>query len=647
MKINTAFHLFFVLLLSIGVCINGYSQKSQLEKANEKYENYGYLDALKIYEKVAEKGYGSEEIYIKLGNSYYFNAQYDKAALWYEKLFLLNAEPENPALLLRYSQSLKAMGSNEKAENLYNQYLKKNPIDSPIEKAIDYMELIKQNSNRYRFQKLEALYDPQNIAFGNTKKDGKLIYASSHDSKGLFNRKSAWDGLNFLSLFEIEVDEENQALGTPHKLKNNLKGRYHESSLIYTKDQKTIYYTSNNAAKPKDGDNQNLKIYRLRQTNGKWSEPEELSINSDFFSCAHPALSPDEKVLYFASDRPGGFGESDIYQVSIQEDGTLGTPSNLGPKINTSGKDTFPFISAENELYFSSNGHFGLGGLDVFYIDLKPENYGDLLNVGEPINSYADDFAFGINSETKRGVVSSNRAEAVGHFIHSNIYSFLETTPLKNLYMGIIQGLVTDKKTDEPIENVTIFLTDKDGHPLQETITDADGKYRLEVNKTLTYFVTASHENYDTEEKESQPNLEAQNINFQLQPNKVAITGGTDLAKVLNIPLIYFDYNKWNIRPDAEVELEKIFITLQEYSDIKLKIRAHSDSRGSVSYNLQLSERRAKATLDYLVSRGISSKRLSSEGLGESELLNHCTDDVPCSEEEHQRNRRSEFLIVD
>lgn len=635
----------FLLLLVVGNY--GWAQNTKISKANAKYEQYEYIDALKIYEKVAEKGYGSEEIYSKLGNSYYFNAQYDQAAQWYDKLFTLNPEPHNPDLLLRYSQSLKAIGSNTKAQKYYDEYIKKSPVASTINSAIDYMELIKQNSDRYKFQKLDAIYDADNIAFGNTKVNNNLIYASTHDAKGLFNRKNAWDGLNFSSLFEIELDDENKALGKPKKFKNSLNGKYNQSTLIYTKDQKTIYYTSNNNASPKKGENQNLKIYRLQSIDGKWTDPEELSINSDHFSSAHPTLSPDEKTLYFASNKPGGFGESDIYKVTISADGTLGTPVNLGAKVNTSGKDTFPFVSENNELYFSSDGHFGLGGLDVFYIDLNKEGLGDLLNIGEPVNSYADDFAFAINNATNRGFVSSDRADAVGHFIYSNIYTFLEMEPIKNLYSAIITGIVTDKTTGDPIENAAISLKDENDNFVKQTTSDSLGNYSVEINKTLFYFVKASHENYDTQEKQSKANLEKQQLDFQLQPNKVAATEGTDLAKVLNIPLIYFDYDKWNIRPDAEVELEKIFATMEEYPKLQLKIRAHTDSRGSDTYNKKLSERRAKATMDYLVEHGISSDRLTSNGLGESEPVNHCIDDVDCSEAEHQKNRRSEFIILE
>ncbi|MFB9106143.1 TolB family protein, partial [Algibacter miyuki] len=211
------------------------------------------------------------------------------------------------------------------------------------------------------------------------------------------NRKSGWDGLSYLSLYAVDLDSTNQITGKERKLKGKLNSTYHESSAVYTKDLNTMYFTRSNNTSKKRKDDKNLKIYRTQKEDGKWSTPEELDFNSDHYSSAHPALSPDEKTLYFASDRPGGYGESDLYRVKINEDLTLEAPENLGSKINTPGKETFPFVDQDNSFYFSSDGHFGLGGLDVFYIKIKADDtFDNLLNVGTPINSYADDFAFGI-----------------------------------------------------------------------------------------------------------------------------------------------------------------------------------------------------------------------------------------------------------
>ena len=622
------------------------AQERKISKANENYEQMDYVDAQKIYLAVAAKGYESEEIFTKLGNSYYFNAQYDEAVKWYERLFDFAPHPTETILFLRYSQALKATGHGEKAKEYYVAYVTESRNNPNKKIAIDYQALIKQNSGRYELKAIEEIYDTKEISFGQTKLDHKLIYASTQESESFINRKSAWDGLSFLSLYELELNDQNEAVGKPKQLKGKLKSKYHESSPVFTKNGLTMYFTRSNITYKDKENDQKLKIYRSKQVDGKWQEAEELSFNSDTYSSAHPALNADETKLYFSSDRPGGFGESDLYVVTLNEDGSVGQPINLGPNINTGGKETFPFISSENELYFSSDGHFGLGGLDVFYVKIKEKGFGDLLNLGKPINSSADDFAFGINQTTKRGFVSSSRTDVEGKFVYDNIYSFLETTPIKDLYLAKIEGFVTDRKSGVPLENASITLVDSEGMASATLNTDEKGYYEVETNRFESYFIKAKKEGYDTDEKVSKPNLESQRIDFQLQQNKVAIEAGADLSKVLNIPMIYFDFDKWNIRPDAQVELEKVFAVLNEYPQLKLNIRSHTDSRGNDRYNKKLSERRAKATLDYLVSKGIDRNRLTSEGVGESELVNRCKNGVNCSETEHQKNRRSEFIVL-
>lgn len=643
--INITSLLALFLLLSFSVAN---AQERKIEKANQDYQELNYIDAQKIYLAVAKKGYASEEVYTKLGNSYYFNAQYDEAVKWYGKLFELNASPADPVAYLRYSQALKATGQDAMAATYYDMYLEKGGKETGIGTAIDYLELIQLNSDRYDIQPLAGVYNDKQISFGQTKLGDKLVYSStSNKSNSFMNTKSAWDGLSFLSLFEIEVNEEGVAQGNAKQLKGELSSKFHESSPVFTKDGKTMYFSrSNITAKDKNND-KNLKIYRSKKDNGKWQEPEELNINGEDFSTAHPALSPDGKVLYFSSDRPGGYGESDLYAAQILADGSVGQAVNLGKEINTSGKETFPYISADNELYFSSDGHFGLGGLDVFYVKITENGHSNILNVGSPVNSYADDFAYGIDTKTKRGFVSSNRAGTEGKFVYDNIYSFLETSPIIDVYQARIDGHVTDKQTGDPIAGVAITLTDQEGDVFMKLTTDDQGYYTVESNKFNVYTIRAEHENYDTDEKMSEARLETQQIDFQLQQNKVGITSGTDLAKVLNIPIIYFDFDKSNIRPDAQVELEKVFAAMEQYPQIKINIRSHTDSRGNDAYNMALSNRRAKSTKDYIVKQGIDANRLTSEGLGESELVNGCKNGVPCSAEEHQKNRRSEFIILD
>src|SRR5690625_535160 len=410
-----------------------------------------------------------------------------------------------------------------------------------------------------------------------------------------------------------------------------------------------MYFTgSNQTGEDKDIDYKNLKIYRSVKDGDKWQTPEDLSINSDFYSTAHPALSPDESKLYFASDRPGGIGETDLYVVEIDStNNSLGEPENLGENINTIGRETFPYVAKDSVLYFSSDGHFGLGGLDVFAVKIKEDGLGNIINVGEPINSYADDFAYGIDDRTKYGFVSSDRAKYNDTtLVNTNIYSFKENSPLKDPYQAFIEGYVTDKNTEEPIEAAKIEFTDSEGTEYVVLFTDEEGYYKTETNKYETYTIRASKEDYDTDEKVSTAKLEEQRIDFQLQRNVVVLTPGVDLAKVLNIPIIYFDFDKSNIRPDAQVDLEKVYQVLKEYPEIRINIRSHTDSRGSDAYNLALSDRRAKSTKTYLIKKGIDASRMEAEGLGERELVNECSDGVPCTEAQHQANRRSEFIIL-
>lgn len=645
MKNNFTIYSFVLLFLGLSSLNLVFGQEKKLEKAAENYEQLDYVNAQKIYLAVAEKGHQSEELFTKLANSYYFNAQYDQAVKWYGRLFELNPEPENDIVYLRYSQALKATG-NDKSSDVYDAFAAKSGLKSG-RSARNYADLIQQNSGRYEVEPISKLYDENVISFGYFKSGNALYYASTSDSKTFLNKRSAWDGLSFLSLYSIELDSLNQALGNSVELTGNLNSRFHESSPVFTADNNTMYFTRSNITAKNRKDDQKLKIYRSKKINNKWQEAEELSINSDHFSTAHPALSPNGTKLYFSSDRPGGYGESDLYVSIINTDGSIGEPVNLGPEINTRGKETFPFVSADHELYFSSDGHFGLGGLDVFYIKIEEDGFGNLLNVGAPINTYADDFAFGIDQSTHRGFISSNRSDTEGTFVYDNIYTFLETTPIIDVYFAQIQGLVTDKQTGLPIEGANIVLTDSNNKIHKQVRTNSEGFYTVETDKFETYFVKATKERYDSDEFLSKANLEHQRIDFQLQTNEVPLVTGTDLAKVLNIPIIYFDFDKSNIRQDAQVELEKVLAVLDQYPNIRLEIRSHTDSRGNDAYNKGLSQRRATSTLKYLVENGIPESRLQAVGFGESRLVNNCSNGVPCSAEEHQKNRRSEFIIID
>lgn len=622
------------------------AQENKMEKAEKAYKNYGYISAREIYRKVAEKGYESEELYQKIADSYYFNAEYKKALEWYEKLFDLNNEPE-AKYLLRYSQSLKANGKDRKAKKYYGKFVEKSgkTLEGKSLTAEDYLQLIETNSGRYIIKALTKV-NTAGIDYGGTIHDGKLVFASTQAEGSFIKRKSAWDGLSFLDLYQVEI-EGDSVVGNPKKFPGEINGKFHESSPVFTKDGKTMYFTRSNFTPDTKKKDEKLKIYRAHLVDGNWKNIEELNINGDEYSTAHPALSPDGSRLYFSSDRPGGSGESDLYMVSIGKEGHLGKAENLGAKINTAGKETFPFVSEKNELYFSSNGHFGLGGLDVFYVRIEKFGFGDLLNVGTPINSYADDFSFGIDQNTNEGFFSSNRGDSAYTFVYDDIYYLKQTEPIKNIYEAKIFGTVTDKDTGEPIADATVTLFTESDSLYVSLTTDENGYYETPVDYFSAYRIRAEKTEYSSEESVSKNELEEQEINFELERDQLPIVPGTDLAKFLNIENIYFDFDKSNIRPSEHLKIEKLLTVLEEYPNMKIDIRSHTDSRGSDAYNEALSDRRAKSTLEYLVKKGIDRSRLTAKGYGEYQLVNDCSNGVPCTAAQHQDNRRSEFIIVE
>ena len=639
-----------VIIILLSTTFN-FAQQRKLKKANTNFAEYAYIDATEIYLKVAESGYKSIGLSKNLADAYYFNANYTEATIWYKDL-LEQTDTLNSIYYLRYSQSLKASGYNSEAEAWFDKYAQKaNLKGKDFENAKDYLQIIDENSNRYDIE--AASINSRGMDFGTSFKDKetynytKLVFSST-GTPDKSNRKTLdpWTELNFLDLYEVSMDE-NGKLGLPEKLKGDVNSKHHETNAVFTKDGKTMYFTRNNSSprtKRGKAEVQYLKIYRAHLVEGKWTNLEDLSINGDNYSTGHPALNTDEDKLYFVSDMPQTLGETDIFYVSINSDGTLGKPVNLGEKVNTKGRESFPFISKDNELYFSSEGHFGLGGYDVFYVQLKGKGYtGGLYNLGTPINSSADDFGFIIYND--KGFVSSNREGGQGY---DDIYSFVQTKDIKEITLSTIFGKVTDKETLEPLANATISILNTDDNQTVTTVTtDNSGNYSTVVAREKSYMIRATSDEYAGDDVFSEKNIKEREYNFELDRNVFAVKLGEDIAKVLDI-IIYFDFDKATIRPDAEVELQKIIAVLEANPTLKIDIKSHTDSRANDAYNLSLSQRRNTATINYIVNKGgINADRLTGKGYGETQLVNNCSNGVPCSNAQHQENRRSEFVVVD
>ncbi len=613
-----------------------------VQKADKQYEKLAYVDAIKTYEKLAEKGYKSEELFQKLGNAYYFNAQLNKANVYYAQLFASYPNQENE-YRYRYAQTLKSVGDYTQSDALMAQFAKNSSADlrsKQFENSKDYLAQIKENSGRYELTHLK-INSPYSD-YGSTVSNSTLVFASSRDTGSVFQRKHKWTNESFTCLYGSKI--EGDACLDALKYATEINSKFHESSAVFSKDGQTMYFTRNNFNKGKKGKDANrmtlLKIYRAQMVNGSWKNVTELPFNSNEFNTAHPALNPNETILYFASDRPGGFGKSDLWQVEILADGNFGTPVNLGNNINTEGRETFPFVSKANELYFATDGYPGLGGLDIYQTELADSNWKKPQNIGSPANTSADDFGFYIDSDTQKGFLTSNREGGTGN---DDIYGLLETKKLN--CTQTIKAAIVDKDSKKSIGQGNITVLDDQFQVVQNLSPNADGTIDIKgISCDKNYFIRLVSPDYQTKEIALVKSTNVPAV-YELELNQKPIAKGDDLAKLIGIKMVYFDLDKWNIRPDAAYELEKIASILEENPTLKIDVRAHTDSRQTTAYNAKLSERRAQSIIAWLVQRGIMANRLSGRGYGESQLTNRCSDGVSCSDDEHQANRRSEFVV--
>jgi len=636
------FILFYITIFSF-VALEGNAQQAKIKAANKDYDTFAYIDVIKTYEKVALKGYKSEDMFRKLGDSYYFNSEFEGAAKWYGELFAMNTNIESE-YYYRYAQSLRATGQIDKADKMMAEFNSKFENDTRgklYKENPNYLDLIKANSGRYNIE--DAGINSKYSDYGTFVYNKKLYFTSARDTGNFSKRKHTWTGEHFTNLYVSDVDSAKVK-----KFKTSLNSKFHDATPIFTKDGKTVYFTRNNYLDGKKGKNENnttlVKLYKATLENDKWTNITALPFTSDNYSTAHPALSPDEKTLYFSSDMPGTLGQSDIFRVVINDNGAgYGSPQNLGPTINTEGKETFPFVTDEKEIYFSSDGRPGLGGLDVYVGEIEDDGtISEIQNIGADVNSPKDDFAYMIDPVSRKGYFSSNKAGGHGS---DDIYKFLETRKLQCIQE--LNGIITDAESGIilPRTKVTLY----ENQAVKNTIlSDAAGFYIFPVECGKTYNVRAEKVDYAT--KEVSITIEKlsgkTSLPIALDKSKCKVTIGDNLGKCFGIKMIYFDLDKSNIRTEAAIDLEKILDVLDSHPTMKLDIRSHTDSRQTHKYNEALSNRRAKSTIDWLIKNGIDPNRLIGKGFGETQLVNECSDNVKCTEEQHQANRRSEFIIT-
>ena len=473
--------------------------------------------------------------------------------------------------------------------------------------------------------------------------EDKLVFAAP--TKRNYIISNVWKGNNqpYLDLYVGTIAEEG-GLKDVQKFSDVVNTIFHEDVVTFSKDLKTVYFTRSNYFEGRYGKDSlgvnRLKMFKATQdAAGNWSEIYNMPFNNDNYSVGHPTLSEDQKTLYFISDMPGTLGKTDIFKVAVNDDGSYGTPINLGKEINTPEKEMFPFIAGNDELYFSSEGRGGLGMLDVFMSKLNKNGVEYTKHLEEPINSEMDDLGFIINNETGEGYFTSNRSGGKGD---DDIYYF------RNLECNqSIVGLVKDKKTGWVLPGtlVTVFKNNVKIDNLTTTVGEK-GEFEFPVDCESSYKIIGNKQNYlegSVDLITTDVNKKVHQVTLIMEPDEEFVVVGDKVLLKLNT--IYFDFDKSDIRPDAEIELKKAIEIMKKYPDIIVEFGAHCDSRGPDAYNDKLSERRAKSTVSYMTARGISSERLTGKGYGERMLVNNCTNGVKCTEEEHQLNRRTEFVI--
>ncbi len=631
---------------SIALCSN--AQEKEVNKANDHFNQFEYADAISSYKNLVNKGFTEDEFYKNLAQANYSNADYTAASDWYEKLYQLQGDRMSSDDLYQYAQSLKSVERYTESDAL----MEKLNQDGRLAKYIDskdYLSQIEKQSGRYEIKSLsinskESDYAPAFLA-------DQLIFTTARDTGYVQNNIHKWNNKSFSNIFQSSKNANEEYIDAT-SFSKALNSKAHESSVVFAKDGKTVFFTRNNDSRGNFSRDESgvsrLKLYRGVLEEGSWSSITELPFNNDAYSVAHPALNAAEDKLYFASDMQGTLGASDIYVVDIKSDGTYSNPRNLGNSINTEGRETFPFVSDDNVLYFASDGHPGLGGLDVFATDITNENNEyEILNVGKPINSKVDDFSFIINNSTQKGFFASNREGGMGD---DDIYQFIEKEKLEFEFESTLDGVVKNLENDEVLPNAIVKIMDADGNEIASAVADADGNFSIPFRskkEELTTVITLN--DFEIGGETFMPNRNGVTLEFLLEPANILVATGEDVGKYLNLPMIYFNFDKSDIRSDAQLELDKIVAFMNQYPEVKIEIGSHTDSRGNDAYNLGLSERRAQSTRDYLISMGIDASRLTANGYGETQLTNNCgnANSVNCSRSKHELNRRSEFVIIE
>ncbi|MAL58455.1 MAG: cell envelope biogenesis protein OmpA [Flavobacteriaceae bacterium] len=610
------------------------AQNKDTKKADQLYHRMAYVDAAEAYQKLLKKGKADRYVFEQLANSYYFINDTKKAETYYKRV--VKGKKVNPETVYNYAQSLKANGKYSDYNEAMKTFAELAPTDSravEFMKNPNYVPQIMEDFARFEAKNLEDINTEYSEFGGITV--GKDFYFSS--ARNTTRKKYQWNEQPFLDIYKAE--HVGNTVKNATLLEGDVNTKFHEGNVAITPDGKRIYFDRNdyfNGKYDKDDEGINqINLYYSEWVDGGWKGVFEVPFNSSEYSTGHPALNPNGNWLYFVSDMPGGKGGSDIYRVNIDANGNFSKPERLPDNINTEGKENFPYLDSVGNLYFSSDGHQGLGGLDIFYVEANGARFENPVNLGKGANTEDDDFAFIWNSETKTGYLSSNRKGGKGS---DDIYMVKAVEPPCDVDMDI---LVINEYTKEPIFGARLDLYDGQENKLSTKTTAENGKGNIlaacNQDHVVQAFMTGFEPNSVSVGAQGKGKLSK---TIALRPIEMIIV---DDKVVLN-PIL-FDYNKWNIKPKAAFELDKLVEIMKKYPNMKIKVEAHTDNRGKDDYNRDLSEKRAQSTVQYVISQGIDASRISGQGFGEDKPVVACG--TNCSDADHQKNRRSEFIIIE
>lgn len=620
-------NLYITLSLVIaGATMN--AQNSATAKADKQFNRFEYVSAAAEYLKLVDKGKADAYVYKQLGDAYYNVFNTAESAKWYAKA--ISEKKQDAETYFRYAQMLKANGKYDEANKQMQLFAGMAPNDlraKAFKENPDYLPKLLNKQKMYTVKSLDINSDKSD--FGAFLSENSFYFTSARNTA---RKTYKWNDEPFLDIYRASYNADGTI--TDAVALDEINSKYHDGPVTITGDGNTMYFASESfkensfekdkAKKLKMGQ---VNLFKATKDGNKWGNVTALPFNSNQYSTSNPSISKDGTTLYFSSNMPGSVGGIDIWKVAVNKDGSYGTPENLGKKVNTEGDESFPFITEDNAvLYFVSNGRPGLGGLDVFMINLNKGT--EAVNLAKPINSEKDDFAFTFNQSKNIGFFSSNRTG------DDNIY---QATP--NCDVAVI-AVVSDARTGAILSGAKVAILDEKKNIIGNEVTAANGEvaYHVECDKVYTLQVAKDGFESNTFVVTKQKGGE-QKIDAKLNPIDVIVTEKEIVLKDIN-----FEFNKSNITQEGAFELDKLVQVMQNNTQMVIMVKSHTDNRGNDHYNMRLSDRRAKATVQYVISKGIAANRISGKGYGESEPKTDCKEN--CTEAEHAANRRSEFLII-